>query len=45
MFGWPVVGPYLWQTLAVPTMADGQASDFVDPIAFPGLGRSDTASR
>jgi pimeloyl-ACP methyl ester carboxylesterase len=36
MFGWPVVGGALWQTLAVPTMADGQASDFVDPSRFPG---------
>jgi pimeloyl-ACP methyl ester carboxylesterase len=35
MFGWPVVGPYLWQTLAVPLMAGGQASDFVDPSRFP----------
>jgi len=35
MFGWPVIGPYLWQTLAVPTMADGQASDFVEPSRFP----------
>jgi pimeloyl-ACP methyl ester carboxylesterase len=35
MFGWPIVGPYLWQVLAVPGMADGQASDFVDPSGFP----------
>lgn len=34
-FGWPVIGPYLWQTLAVPTMDEGQASDFVDPTKFP----------
>jgi pimeloyl-ACP methyl ester carboxylesterase len=33
---WPVVGAYLWQSLAVPTMADGQASDFVHPDRFPG---------
>jgi pimeloyl-ACP methyl ester carboxylesterase len=36
MLGWPILGSYLWQTLAVPTMADGQASDFVDPSRFPG---------
>jgi pimeloyl-ACP methyl ester carboxylesterase len=36
MFAWPVVGGVLWQTLAVPTMAEGQASDFVDPSRFPG---------
>lgn len=36
MFGWPVVGPYLWQMLAVPKMADGQTTDFVDPSRFPG---------
>jgi len=35
MMGWPVVGPYLWQTLAVPTMAAGQATDFVDASRFP----------
>jgi pimeloyl-ACP methyl ester carboxylesterase len=35
MFGWPVLGPYLWQTVAVPRMADGQASDFVNPSRFP----------
>jgi pimeloyl-ACP methyl ester carboxylesterase len=35
MFGWPLAGPYLWQTLAVPGMAAGQASDFVDPSRFP----------
>lgn len=33
--GWPLIGPYLWQTLAVPTMADNQASDFVAPKRFP----------
>jgi pimeloyl-ACP methyl ester carboxylesterase len=32
---WPVVGSYLWQTTAVPKMADGQASDFVEPNKFP----------
>jgi pimeloyl-ACP methyl ester carboxylesterase len=35
VFGWPVLGPYLWQTLAVPRMAAGQASDFVNPSRFP----------
>ena len=34
-FGWPLIGPYLWQTLAVPAMAEGQASDFVDATRFP----------
>lgn len=33
--GWPLLGPYLWQTLAVPKMADNQASDFVQPNRFP----------
>jgi pimeloyl-ACP methyl ester carboxylesterase len=31
----PLVGPLLWQGLAVPTMADGQASDFVQPTRWP----------
>lgn len=31
----PVVGPYLWQVTAVPTMADNQASDFLHPEHFP----------
>jgi pimeloyl-ACP methyl ester carboxylesterase len=35
MFGWPLIGSYLWQTLAVPTMASGQASDFIEPSRFP----------
>jgi pimeloyl-ACP methyl ester carboxylesterase len=35
MFDWPIVGAYLWQTLAVPTMAAGQASDFAEPARFP----------
>jgi pimeloyl-ACP methyl ester carboxylesterase len=34
-FDLPVVGSYLWQTLAVPQMAEGQPSDFVDPSKFP----------
>jgi pimeloyl-ACP methyl ester carboxylesterase len=32
---WPVVGSLLWQTTAVPKMADGQATDFVHPERFP----------
>jgi pimeloyl-ACP methyl ester carboxylesterase len=35
MFYWPVVGGYLWQALAVPSMAQGQTSDLVDPSRFP----------
>jgi pimeloyl-ACP methyl ester carboxylesterase len=35
VMGWPLIGPYLWQTLAVPRMADNQASDFVQPNRFP----------
>jgi pimeloyl-ACP methyl ester carboxylesterase len=34
-FALPVVGPMLWQALAVPGMADGQASDFVTPSKWP----------
>lgn len=33
--GWPVVGPWIWQTTQVPGMADGQASDFLHPEHFP----------
>jgi pimeloyl-ACP methyl ester carboxylesterase len=36
MFSWPLVGSYLWQTLAVPAMAGGQSSDFLHPDRFPG---------
>lgn len=32
---WPLIGPYLFQTMAVPTMDAGQASDFIDPSRFP----------
>jgi pimeloyl-ACP methyl ester carboxylesterase len=32
---WPLIGSYIWQTTAVPTMADGQASDFLVPSRFP----------
>ncbi len=35
MFRLPLIGPLLWQTLAVPGMADGQLSDFVDPAKWP----------
>lgn len=29
------LGPLRWQGLAVPTMADGQATDFVEPARWP----------
>jgi pimeloyl-ACP methyl ester carboxylesterase len=32
----PWLGPYLFQTQAVPTMADNQSSDFLHPKQFPG---------
>lgn len=32
----PLLGPYLFQTGAVTTMADNQASDFLHPERFPG---------
>lgn len=32
---YPLIGAYLWQTTAVPTMAEGQASDFLHPERFP----------
>jgi pimeloyl-ACP methyl ester carboxylesterase len=35
MFGVPVLGPVLWQSVAVPAMADGQFSDFVEPAKWP----------
>ena len=35
MFTIPFLGPVLWQTLAVPTMADGQRTDFVEPAKWP----------
>ena len=31
----PVVGPFIFQTLAVPGMADGQLSDFYAPARWP----------
>ncbi len=36
MFKLPLVGPALWQVLAVPTMADGQLGDFVEPAKWAG---------
>ncbi|MBV6522640.1 MAG: 2-hydroxy-6-oxo-6-phenylhexa-2,4-dienoate hydrolase [Gemmatimonadaceae bacterium] len=35
MFKLPVIGPLLWQALAVPGMAEGQLGDFVDPSRWP----------
>lgn len=35
MFKIPGLGPILWQTIAVPPMADGQLSDFVEPGKWP----------
>ena len=35
LFRLPGVGPVLWQTFAVPPMADGQLSDFVEPANWP----------
>jgi pimeloyl-ACP methyl ester carboxylesterase len=35
MFRLPLLGPVLWQTVAVPTMADGQLTDFVEPSQWP----------
>lgn len=32
---YPVIGKYIFQTMAVPGMAAGQASDFIDPSRFP----------
>jgi pimeloyl-ACP methyl ester carboxylesterase len=32
----PVIGPFIFQTLAVPGMADGQLSDFYEPARWPG---------
>ncbi len=31
----PLIGSYIWQTTAVPAMADGQFSDFAEPGHFP----------
>jgi pimeloyl-ACP methyl ester carboxylesterase len=35
MFRVPGLGQILWQTLAVPGMADGQLTDFVEPAKWP----------
>ena len=35
LFRVPVLGNMLWQSLAVPTMADGQLTDFVEPAKWP----------
>jgi pimeloyl-ACP methyl ester carboxylesterase len=35
MFRFPLFGPMLWQTLVVPTMDDGQLTDFVEPARWP----------
>lgn len=31
----PVIGSYIFQTTVVPGMAEGQATDFIDPARFP----------
>jgi pimeloyl-ACP methyl ester carboxylesterase len=31
----PVIGPFIFQTMAVPTMDEGQATDFIEPARFP----------
>jgi pimeloyl-ACP methyl ester carboxylesterase len=36
MFSLPLVGPVLWQGLAMPRMAEGQFTDFVNPSRWPG---------
>jgi pimeloyl-ACP methyl ester carboxylesterase len=35
LFALPLVGDYLWQTLAVPRMAEGQFGDLLRPARFP----------
>lgn len=35
MFRFPLLGPMLWQVLAVPAMPDGQLTDFVEPARWP----------
>jgi pimeloyl-ACP methyl ester carboxylesterase len=35
LFAVPLVGDYLWQTLAVPRMAEGQFGDLLRPARFP----------
>lgn len=35
LFRLPIVGRFFWQLIAVPGMADGQLSDFVEPAKWP----------
>jgi len=35
MFRLPVIGPWAWQVMAVPGMAEGQSSDFLHPEHYP----------
>lgn len=35
MFRFPLLGPLLWQILAVPAMPEGQLTDFVEPARWP----------
>lgn len=35
LFSVPLIGDYVWQTLAVPRMADGQFGDLLHPEKFP----------
>jgi pimeloyl-ACP methyl ester carboxylesterase len=39
LFAMPLVGDYLWQTLAVPRMAEGQTGDLLRPERFPDWAR------
>ena len=34
-FSWPLVGGVLWQGIAMPGMAEGQLTDFVNPARWP----------
>jgi len=36
LLGWPIIGNFVFQVTAVPTMADNQTSDFLHPEQFPG---------
>jgi pimeloyl-ACP methyl ester carboxylesterase len=35
LFSVPIIGGYVWQTVAVPRMPDGQAGDLLQPARFP----------
>ncbi len=35
-YRWPVIGPTLWQSVAVPRLPAGQTIDFLHPERFPG---------